>query len=160
MTVRVADRRRTSYCEVEDNGPGIPAEQLANVRQRFARGGQRAPGTGPGLPIVEEIAGLFGGTLSLQIPLTGRGLLVLVTFPKQAASKLVLDRSGTVGGGSFRKPRLHPPEGQIGRAPALAQRLGFVAGARPAGIRLCASLRKTQPANRAPHERGSAAASS
>lgn len=66
--------------EVEDNGPGIPAHQIAEVRQRFSRGDNPAPGSGLGLPIVEEIASLFGGTMTLITPHSGKGLLVRVSF--------------------------------------------------------------------------------
>jgi two-component system sensor histidine kinase TctE len=81
VTVRI---RRTdgSVClEVEDNGPGIPPEKLATVRQRFSRGNQSgAPGAGLGLPIVEEIAGLFNAALDLEPAVGGKGLKATVTF--------------------------------------------------------------------------------
>lgn len=53
--------------EVEDNGPGIPAPARQTVLSRFERGaaGTATPGTGLGLPIVQEIAALFGGWLEL-----------------------------------------------------------------------------------------------
>jgi two-component system sensor histidine kinase TctE len=52
------------------------------VRQRCARGGRgQAPGMGLGLPIVEEIAGLFGGHLNLGEGPEGKGLKASVTFP-------------------------------------------------------------------------------
>jgi two-component system sensor histidine kinase TctE len=71
--------------EVEDNGPGIPPDQLSTVRQRFGRGsGDRKPGAGLGLPIVEEIAALFGATLELLTPRSGRGLLARVSFAPAA----------------------------------------------------------------------------
>ncbi len=104
VTVRVRTGD-TVELQVEDDGPGIPADQLAKVRQRFSRGGNAAPGTGLGLPIVEEIAVLFGGSLSLQIPSAGRGLLVTVTFPKQAAAEQVPDQDPLpLAPASFRNP--------------------------------------------------------
>lgn len=71
----------TPKLEVEDTGPGIPADQIPKVRQRFLRGDNPAPGTGLGLPIVEEIATLFGGGMTLTTPKSGKGLLVRVDFP-------------------------------------------------------------------------------
>jgi two-component system sensor histidine kinase TctE len=81
VTVRVvADG--AAILEVEDNGPGIAPDQIAAVRQRFSRGiGGVNPGAGLGLPIVEEIAALFGATLELSTPDSGRGLLARVSFP-------------------------------------------------------------------------------
>ncbi|MEQ1954076.1 sensor histidine kinase [Mesorhizobium yinganensis] len=88
VTVRVC-RDAGVVLEVEDNGPGLSAEEIVLVRRRFARGGGKAkPGAGLGLPIVEEIAALFGGSLSLLQPGGGKGLKVRVLFP-QAFSESV-----------------------------------------------------------------------
>lgn len=81
VTVRVTSGDK-ALLEVEDNGPGIDAAQFEYVRQRFSRGGDGKPGAGLGLPVVEEIANLFGGTLTLETGQAGRGLLARVTFPK------------------------------------------------------------------------------
>jgi len=70
---------------VEDNGPGLGPDDRARVLQRFARGSGK-PGAGLGLPIVEEIARLFGGTLELDAGKGGRGLRVTVRFPRLAAT--------------------------------------------------------------------------
>jgi two-component system sensor histidine kinase TctE len=90
VTVRVRSDRAVEL-EVEDSGPGIPADQLEKVRQRFSRGGSSSPGTGLGLPIVEEIATLFGGKLILSAGAEGSGLKARVEFPlldPQAAAAL------------------------------------------------------------------------
>lgn len=57
---------------VADDGPGIPAEAVAAVRARGARADARGdvPGQGIGLAVVDEIVGLYGGTLAI-----GRGAL-------------------------------------------------------------------------------------
>ncbi|MDW5315671.1 sensor histidine kinase [Rhizobium sp. PL01] len=82
VTVRVETETNGVRLDVEDNGPGIPPENRQVVRQRFARGGRgQAPGMGLGLPIVEEIAGLFGGHLALGEGPEGKGLKASVTFP-------------------------------------------------------------------------------
>ena len=82
VTVRVF-HEGVVVLEVEDNGPGLTAEEIVLVRRRFARGGGKAkPGAGLGLPIVEEIATLFGGTLGLSQAEGGRGLKVKVLFPQ------------------------------------------------------------------------------
>ncbi|MDX6568107.1 MAG: hypothetical protein QOH15_685 [Gaiellales bacterium] len=52
---------------VEDNGPGIPADQQERVFARFSRvDGSRASGTGLGLAIARELALRMGGTLELE----------------------------------------------------------------------------------------------
>ncbi|MDX3927568.1 MAG: sensor histidine kinase N-terminal domain-containing protein [Shinella sp.] len=85
VTVRVLSCDETRL-EVEDNGPGIAPEHYATVRQRFARGDHsNAPGMGLGLPIVEEIAELFGGRLTLATGTSGKGLRAIVTFPEDTA---------------------------------------------------------------------------
>jgi signal transduction histidine kinase len=51
-----------AWLEVEDDGPGIPVEQLERVFDRFYRvEGGVAPGTGLGLAIARELATLMGG---------------------------------------------------------------------------------------------------
>ena len=81
VTVRVGRETGVVWLEVEDNGPGIPPEKRAMVRQRFARGEENAaPGAGLGLAIIEEIAGLFGGRLMLEDGAGGRGLKARVVF--------------------------------------------------------------------------------
>ncbi len=81
VTVRVEAGTETTVLEVEDNGPGIPPARRDGVLQRFERGeaGER-PGTGLGLPIVEEIARLHGAGLSLGEGRDGKGLKVRISF--------------------------------------------------------------------------------
>ncbi|MGA1831020.1 sensor histidine kinase [Rhizobium wenxiniae] len=84
VTVRVGAQQGAAFVEVEDNGPGIPNERRETVLRRFERGdasGQGRPGTGLGLPIVDEIARLHGASLGLEDGSEGRGLKVRVTFP-------------------------------------------------------------------------------
>ncbi len=88
VTVRVTAQPTGIQLDVEDNGPGIPPDGRQVARQRFARGGRgEAPGMGLGLPIVEEIAGLFGGHLTLGEGPDGRGLKASVTFPAAMAAQ-------------------------------------------------------------------------
>ncbi|MEW9617386.1 sensor histidine kinase [Shinella sp. S4-D37] len=82
VTVRVRQEAGAVLLSVEDNGPGIPPGRRGLVRQRFLRGEHRdAPGMGLGLPIVEEIAGLFDATMALDSGTNGRGLCVTIRFP-------------------------------------------------------------------------------
>ncbi|MBK4216886.1 sensor histidine kinase [Paracoccus caeni] len=84
VTVRVLQRDGKVLLEVEDDGPGIPTALREAALNRFARGETRGPGTGLGLPVVEEIASLFGASLSLASGENGRGLLVRIAFPQVA----------------------------------------------------------------------------
>jgi len=61
--------------EVEDDGPGVPADQRAAVMRRFGRldRSRATPGTGLGLALVAAAAQAHGGKLSLE---DGAGLLV------------------------------------------------------------------------------------
>jgi signal transduction histidine kinase len=60
-----AERARGGFAlSVEDDGPGVPPEQLAHVFERFYRGdGSRASGSGLGLAIAQELAIAMDGTL-------------------------------------------------------------------------------------------------
>ena len=51
---------------VEDDGPGIPPEHQAEVLKRGRRLDESVPGTGLGLDIVSDIAGLYRGSLTLE----------------------------------------------------------------------------------------------
>ena len=65
---------------VADTGPGIAASKLPQLRQRFARERADKPGAGLGLAIVEEIAGLFGGSISVASD-AGQGFRVTISLP-------------------------------------------------------------------------------
>ncbi|OLQ90203.1 histidine kinase [Vibrio panuliri] len=51
---------------IEDDGPGIPEDQLEHVIKRGVRLDETTPGTGLGLNIVNEMAHSYRGALSLQ----------------------------------------------------------------------------------------------
>ena len=57
---------------VDDDGPGLPPEAWAEVMKRGKRLDETKPGSGLGLSIVAELAGIYGGTLVLgRSPLGG-----------------------------------------------------------------------------------------
>ncbi len=67
---------------MEDTGPGIPQGDRERVRQRFYRlPNSPGHGSGLGLAIVDEIAGLYGATLSIGSGRSGAGTKVMVQFP-------------------------------------------------------------------------------
>ncbi len=51
---------------VEDDGPGIAAEQAAQVLLRGVRLDEATPGHGIGLPMVRDIVEAYGGTLTVE----------------------------------------------------------------------------------------------
>ena len=70
---------------VMDNGPGIPAERLPHLFDRFYRGGTLARGrddggAGLGLAIAREIAQGYGGTIAVESTV-GQGTAFTVQFP-------------------------------------------------------------------------------
>ncbi len=64
---------------IDDDGPGLPDEAMAEVLKRGRRLDETTPGSGLGLSIVVDLAKLYGGELSLhRAPLGGlRARLVL-----------------------------------------------------------------------------------
>ncbi|MTH58323.1 sensor histidine kinase [Paracoccus litorisediminis] len=81
VTVRVRREDANAVLEVEDDGPGIPPEARAAAVNRFARGRTQGPGMGLGLPVVDEIAALFGGHLTLVDGAGGQGLCARISLP-------------------------------------------------------------------------------
>ena len=85
--VRVGLERRDAgvLVRVDDNGPGIPAEERDRLLEPFARGSAAAvatDGTGLGLAIVAQQVALHGGALTLgESPLGGLGVEVRLPAP-------------------------------------------------------------------------------
>lgn len=71
VTLRIEGDR--ALLEVDDGGPGIPADQRSTIFQRFVRGGGDAgAGTGLGLAIVDAVASAHGGAIEVgESPLGG-----------------------------------------------------------------------------------------
>ena len=69
---------------IKDNGPGIPADELPKVMQAFGQGSlahnTAEGGTGLGLPIVQNLVELHGGSFELRSELR-KGTEAIVTFP-------------------------------------------------------------------------------
>jgi two-component system sensor histidine kinase KdpD len=68
---------------VTDDGPGIPADLLPNVFERFAKS-PTSRGSGLGLAIARAIVEAHGGTIgaeSIPAPASGHGTTVTITLP-------------------------------------------------------------------------------
>lgn len=83
--IRLVTKDHSIELEVEDNGIGIPREQLARIFDRFTQveGGasRRYEGSGIGLALVKEIVALHGGMIAVESDL-GRGSIFTITLPR------------------------------------------------------------------------------
>ncbi|MCL4798650.1 MAG: sensor histidine kinase N-terminal domain-containing protein [Burkholderiales bacterium] len=81
VRVRVRFENGRPSCEVEDTGPGIPADERARVLERFYRVlGSAEEGSGLGFSIVRRVAERHGASLHLADGAGGKGLRVRVEF--------------------------------------------------------------------------------
>lgn len=79
VQVGVYREQGKAVLSVTDNGPGLPAEELANITRRFYRAlGTGAEGSGLGLSIVQRIAEIHQAELAFTS--RGQGLAVSITF--------------------------------------------------------------------------------
>jgi signal transduction histidine kinase len=82
VTLECGREGRSAWVAVADEGPGVAAEEQERIWERFARGsaGDRAPGTGLGLAVVQTLVGRWGGEALLS-PRPGGGTRAEVRFP-------------------------------------------------------------------------------
>jgi len=90
--VRIVGHVRGDECwvSVEDQGPGIPAEDLPHVFERFyrarAQGDPESEGNGLGLAIARGIVELHGGRIQVEVPGKGGTRFVFALPLRQLAS--------------------------------------------------------------------------
>jgi two-component system, OmpR family, sensor kinase len=84
LRVELAPGERIRFL-VEDDGPGIPADERERVFRRFYRTdyarSRRSGGTGLGLAIVRAIADAHGGQVRAREPRDGRGANIELVLP-------------------------------------------------------------------------------
>jgi PAS domain S-box-containing protein len=111
--VQVHLQRVNSHVEivVSDTGPGIPAEVLPFIFDRFRQGDSSSTrahtGLGLGLALVKHLVELHGGGVTVQSPGEGKGAIFVVRLPLSIA-----DLSAS------RAPRLHPTAASLALPPA------------------------------------------
>ncbi|MBL8387783.1 MAG: histidine kinase [Hydrogenophaga sp.] len=85
--------------EVQDNGPGIPADQQATVFEKFRQvagdAHYRPGGTGLGLPISRQIVEHFGGRMWLRSE-PGQGACFGFSLPASAAGETTDNNDGDI----------------------------------------------------------------
>jgi two-component system sensor histidine kinase TctE len=82
VTLSVSAPNHGALIAVEDSGPGIPDGERQRVRQRFYRlPNSPGHGSGLGLAIVDEIASLYGASLTIGAGANGKGARITVQFP-------------------------------------------------------------------------------
>ena len=90
VKVRVTADDREVRVEVEDNGPGLNAEESLVIFEKFRQGGNamtdKPQGTGLGLPISRQIVEYFGGNLWVESR-PGAGAKFVFTVPLPAPEK-------------------------------------------------------------------------
>jgi two-component system, OmpR family, sensor histidine kinase TctE len=82
VTVRVISDGETTILEVEDNGPGLQADEWDRVFERFYRApaSSAQAGSGLGLAIVRAVCDRAGAKVQLSEGQTGAGLCATVTL--------------------------------------------------------------------------------
>jgi signal transduction histidine kinase len=82
--VRVAERRNRVEIVVEDDGPGIPADALPHVFDRYWQAPGAREGSGLGLAIVRSVVEAHGGAVAAESA-DGRGSRFTVQLPRATA---------------------------------------------------------------------------
>lgn len=95
IEISAASRDGSIALCVRDQGPGIPDEELGQIRGRFIRGARaRGPGSGLGLSIVELILSQVGGVLDLRNLSHGGLEAAILIRPELTRRRDPADRSG------------------------------------------------------------------
>lgn len=80
ITLRLHRRAEQMCLELADDGPGLSAQAMAHVFERFYRASDAPGGAGLGLAIVQEIAHRHGGQASVH-PVSPQGFMVQIAIP-------------------------------------------------------------------------------
>lgn len=125
VTLKVREEAGSVVLEVQDDGVGIAASDLAKVFDRFAQGSDsqaRKGGTGLGLAIVREAARLHGGDASVRSQ-PGVATIFTLTLPRTMAA----NEAGT----SIRPPA---PPGDAASSASIASHAAITASGAPGAV--------------------------
>ena len=90
LGLALADGRATFT--IVDDGPGVPADQLALLGERFFRARNSvAGGSGLGLAIARAVAERHGGALRLSNVVDGTGFCAMLVLPVEPGQELTAD---------------------------------------------------------------------
>lgn len=108
VEVSLARHGGTWHLEIRDHGPGITAEDLPHVFDRFYRsaGARSLPGSGLGLAIVRQVVEASGGSVRAFAPSDG-GTTVRIALPAVPSALVDGNDEALVGeqpGGQARRP--------------------------------------------------------
>lgn len=89
VEVSVADQADTVRVTVADNGPGIPADVLPHLFDRYflIQQNKKKIGSGLGLSICKAIVTLHGGTIQVEST-PGQGTTFFITLPKKQGKEI------------------------------------------------------------------------
>jgi len=79
LVIDITQNRVETVISVSDTGPGIPADQLDRIFDRFVKAGEKG-GSGLGLSIARDLVEAHGGTLTAEnLPSTGARFTIRIT---------------------------------------------------------------------------------
>lgn len=80
VRVTISELYTNVHVVISDNGSGIPAEHLPNIKRKFYKANQQVRGSGIGLAVADEIVQMHGGLLEIEST-EGEGTAVTITLP-------------------------------------------------------------------------------
>jgi signal transduction histidine kinase len=86
--------------EVEDSGPGIPAEKRGKIFEPFVRldGARKQPGFGLGLATVKKLVGAYGGDVGVDNASGDAGACFWLSLPRAATAVAAVQPSARLNG--------------------------------------------------------------
>ncbi len=107
ISIGLTGNDQVAQCYIKDTGPGIPADDLPHLFQKFYRVDNSATrtigGTGLGLFICRKIIELYGGRIWAESKV-GKGSSFYINLPRLSGQKASAEMQSGEGGESIVKP--------------------------------------------------------